>query len=220
MSHDGQVLAGDGSHLSCVRASSSVAMNHHGQVLAGDGSHLSGGSGAVVVAFAFYNVGIINSTILGRNWRKPDSETQQQLREDIAYIFRANFGIQCVLLSEFGQMSPSIDVELRADTGDVLQPSTQEYFEQLVRDINLPNVTVHAMAPYVALIDSTVWKVNKCVPLHDLCIEKKNFAMKLLLQHRKNGAEVGVYNCHIPTPKAKNAKTLVNRKKHSAKHSS
>ena len=197
-----------------------MAMNHDAQLFAGDGSHLSCTNDADVVAFAFYNVGIINNTITGSNWYKQNNGTQQYLREDIANIFQANRGIQCLCLSEFGQMSPSIDLVLREGIDGVSQPSTQEYFEKLVRDINVPHLRVHAMAPYVAFIDSTVWKVNKCVPLNDLCNEKKNFAMKLVLQNRNNGAEVAVYNCHIPCSKKINRQTLANRKKHCAKHSS
>ena len=155
MNHHGQVLAED----------RSVAMNHDAQFFAGDGSHLSCTNDADVVAFAFYNVGIINNTILGSNWYKPKNGNgpQQHLKADIAHIFQGNASMQCLFLSEFGQMSPSIDLVLRETIDGVSQPSTQEYFEKLVRDINVPNLTVHAMAPYVAFIDSTVWKVNKCV---------------------------------------------------------
>ena len=117
-------------------------------MFAGDGSHLSCGTHDVVVAFAFYNVDIINETILGRNWKIQKNGTQHRLKEDIANIFRADAGMQCLFICEFGQMSPIIDVDRLDVTADVLQFSTQEYFEQLV----------HAMPRYVALIDSTVWQ--------------------------------------------------------------
>ena len=161
MSHAVQMSAGDGSHLSCVRDTSSMKMNHHAQVSAGDGSHQSCVTDAAVVAFAFYNLGIINNTFLGKKWNQENSLRQKQLRQDIANIFRGDRGMQCLFLCEFGEMSPCIDVVLRTATGGVVQPSTQEYFEKLVDDINLPTLSVHAIAPYVALIDSTFWDVNK-----------------------------------------------------------
>ena len=115
---------------------------------------------------AFYNVGIQNSEVTGRNW----SEKYERLKRDIEKIFDPNRGVQAAFILEFGNMYKNIDNSLRsADLqrskrfrGGVPQPaartetSTQELFEWIVSEINRPDIKVTAHPPYVALV-STEW---------------------------------------------------------------
>ena len=64
---------------------------------------------APFVAFAFYNVGIQNSELLGAAWNTPASARKAKLRTDLQNIFAPDRGIQALFLSEFGGMEPSID---------------------------------------------------------------------------------------------------------------
>ena len=146
--------------------------NHHAHAFAGDGLHFSSASDEIVVAFVFYSIGISNSIILGSSWNQANSEEQKRLRDDIATIFGGNHGIQCLFLNGFGEMDTTIDATLRSARG-VLQPPTQQYFQELVQNISLPHLTVRTIAPYVALIDLRYWEVIECVSLKKLCSQKK-----------------------------------------------
>ena len=59
---------------------------------------------APFVAFAFYNVGINNSELLGAAWNTPASARKAKLRTDLQNIFAPDRGIQALFLSEFGGM--------------------------------------------------------------------------------------------------------------------
>ncbi len=77
--------------------------------------------------------------------------------------------------------------------------STVSFFQALLRDLKLDDITVHALAPYVALVNSEVWKVELCEALFRLCGKPENFAMHLLMKHKVSGVVVRAMNCHIPT---------------------
>ena len=64
----------------------------------GDGSHLADDS---VVAFAFYNVGILNAELLSTKW--PRGQKRVKLKMDIEATFQTQVGIQGLSISEFGQ---------------------------------------------------------------------------------------------------------------------
>ena len=126
------------------------------------------------VAFAYYNIGIQNTEILGTAWNKPNSEKQRKLRNDVQAIFSAQHGIQCLFISEFGLMSKSIDEELgKEQNRGVSQPATKTYFEDVLRSINLSHLNVYAIPPYVALVDPTYWHVIECVACDNLCTKKR-----------------------------------------------
>ena len=72
----------------------------------GDGMHLTDD---VVVAFSFYNVGIPNTELLGKSWKKPNWIEKQKLIDDIHAIFEDDVGIQALFITEFGNMSPTVD---------------------------------------------------------------------------------------------------------------
>ena len=105
-----------------------------------DGSHLTADT---VVAFAFYNVGIQNSEILGTAWNKSNSEKQERLRNDIAAIFAPHHGMQILFISEFGQMGRSIDEELKGR--GVAQPATKLFLKHSSRtQLKFYRSTCHA----------------------------------------------------------------------------
>ena len=103
----------------------------------GDGMHLTDD---VVVAFSFYNVGIPNAELLGKNWQKPNYIEKQNLINDINAIFEHDVGIQAFFITEFGNMSPTID-ELEAGY-------TKDFFEKVLREIGLEEFVIMAMPPY------------------------------------------------------------------------
>jgi hypothetical protein len=77
--------------------------------------------------------------------------------------------------------------------------STLSFFEALLKKLKLDDIAVHALAPYVALVNSEVWKVELCEALFRLCSKPENFAMHLLMKHKVSGVVVRAMNCHIPT---------------------
>ena len=183
-----------------------------GDSVASDGSHLAGDT---FVAIAFYNVGLNNKELLGQKWNKKNCPKQRKLQDDIESIFAAEHAIQALFLTEFGGMDPTIDELLLAPENlDVEQPLTKTYFENMLKRIpTLSFLIVHVEPPYVALVDPTYWHVHifpKCV---DLCTETVHFAMLLGLVHQTTGDEVGVFNCHIPTPTKTDKRKMERRKK-------
>ena len=112
----------------------------------GDGPHLADDS---VFAFAFYNVGIPNSELLGQKWNSKSSQKKRKLRADIQSAFEAEYGIQALFICEFGGMDPNIDEEVTGLTKDV--------FEELLRDIEFEHLVIEALPPYVAIVDPEYW---------------------------------------------------------------
>ena len=155
-----------------------------------------------VVAIAYYNLGVQNLQVTGKHWNKKGGAAQL-IAKDIEAIFSAKHGIQVVLLSEFGNMYRSIDKSFRQRSVGPLDRaasnSTVSFFQALLKDLKLDDITVHALAPYVALVNSEVWEVEKCEALFGLCSKRENFAMHLLLKHKVSGVVVRAMNCHIPT---------------------
>ena len=133
------------------------------------------------IALMSYNIGIQNNEVLGNKW----PNKYKRLQDDIESAFTHEAGIQILLLSEFGSMFTSIDTIL--DSG-VEQPTgrkiynTKQLFEDLLGDINLPDILVVANAPYVALINSECWKVKRHEVLLDLCSKKDIKVQHLILQ--------------------------------------
>ena len=149
-----------------------------------DGSHLTVDT---EVAFVFFNVGISNSELLGKCWNSKGSIKQDRLRNYIHGIFAPEHGIQALFISEFGQMSPTIDEELACSLNrGVSQPATTTYFENMLESLGLSHLNVHSLPPYVALVDPNYWHVRECVRCDGLCSHPDHFAMRLLLQHRIN----------------------------------
>jgi acetone carboxylase gamma subunit len=154
-----------------------------------------------VVAIAYYNLGVQNLQVTGKHWNKKGGAAQL-IAKDIEAIFSAKHGIEVVLLSEFGNMYDSIDKSWRQSSvgpHHAASNSTVSFFEALLKDLKLDDIAVHALAPYVALVNSEVWKVEKCEALFRLCSKPENFAMHLLMKHKVSGVVVRAMNCHIPT---------------------
>ena len=161
-------------------------------------------AGDIVVPIAFYNLGVSNDEVTGKNWLRGKKKAAK-ITCDIEAMFAPEYGIQAVLLSEVGNMYACIDAEW--NTANPLS-STQKFFEAIVSKLKLnEDIVVCAHPPYVALVDSSVWDVTFCEKLWNLCDYKENFAMHLLLCHKASGIPLRVLNCHIPsshgTPKRK-----------------
>ena len=161
--------------------------------LASDGLHFADGP---VVAFAFYNVGIQNNELLGAKFKK--REKQEKLKIDIKATFNAEVGIQALFIPEFGNM-----YEIFVKNAE----TTNQIFEEMLRDIHMTHLVVKVLPPYIAIVDPKYWDVLDCIKCGNLCTEKRNFAMMLSLEHTQSGAKMGVANCDIPsstaTPKRK-----------------
>ena len=154
----------------------------------GDGPHLADDS---VCAFAFYNVGIQNSELLGQKWNSASSPKKRKLRDDIRSTFGAEHGIQALFICEFGGMEPNIDKQVTGLTKNV--------FEDLLREIEFEHLVIEALPPYVAIVDPEYWQMVDVIKCDNLCAFQNYFAMRVILQHTESGARVGVANCHIPT---------------------
>ena len=161
------------------------------------------------LSMAFYNVGIQNSEVTGRNW----SEKYERLKRDIQKIFDPTRGVQALFILEFGNMFKNIDKNMRnADSqpskrrrGGVPQPaartetSTLELFRSIVLEIHRPDITVRAHPPYVALVSTEDWSVVRAVPLDRLCTDETLFVQLTHLKHVSGAQNVFVFNCHAPT---------------------
>lgn len=172
------------------------------------------------VKLVFYNVGIQNNEVTGRDWRTKT----RRMENDIKQILPSHSRVQGVLISEFGNMHISIDhfFDERARTtalnksqrsrGGILQSAdycvvsenAQTYFERMMRHLELDDVDVFARPPYIALIRRSHWHVISCTIHDDLCSIKANTAQLLKLQHIDRGVTVNVANCHIPSPAISN----------------
>ena len=73
------------------------------------------------------------------------------------------------------------------------------FFQTIVRKLQNADIVVHALPPYVALVDSSVWDVKLCEKVFELCDIKENFAMHLLLFHKASGVVLRLLNCHVPS---------------------
>jgi hypothetical protein len=156
------------------------------------GSHHAGD---IVGAVTSYNLGVQNDEVTSKNWEKPTGKADRILW-DIEAMFASRHGIQVVLLSEFGNMYACVD-----DKWKKAKPagSTLSFFQDIVKKMNNEDIVVHALPPYVALVDSSVWEVQFCEKLSELCDYKANFAMHLLLRHKASGVLLRALNCHIPS---------------------
>ena len=150
------------------------------------------------VALMSYNLGIQNTEPLGKNWAKK----YVKLQNDIKSAFTNETGIQVLLLSEFGNMFTSIDLEfahgITQPTGDTVY-CTRELFENLLADIDLPHINVIADAPYVALIDSQCWGVKHREILHKMCTKELIKVQHLILEHVDTSEPLRCFNAHMPT---------------------
>ena len=109
------------------------------------GSHHAGD---IVAAVVFYNVGVLNTEVTGKNWEKTLTGKAAKLACDIDAMFASDHGIEVVLLSEFGNMYACID-----DKWKTAKPvgSTQLFFEAIVNKLNLnEDIVVYALPPYVS----------------------------------------------------------------------
>ena len=103
MASSSHVLPGDGTHLT----SSTVASD--GLHFTGEASQLNA---ETVWAAAYYNVGLQNGELTGKNWNNKTSVKQRLLKDDFKKILEHKENIEIIFLCEFGNMNPTIDVVL------------------------------------------------------------------------------------------------------------
>ena len=142
----------------------------------------------LVVAFAFYNVGIKDNEFRGAKLKKKEKE--ERLKSDIKATFDADVGIQALFISEFGLMHENCLAYTEM---------TYQIFEELIRDIHMTHLVIKVLPPYVAIVDPNYWSVLDCFKCGNLCSRESNFAMMLSLEHTQSRARMGVANCHIPS---------------------
>ena len=136
------------------------------------------------VAVMSYNVGIMNTQIMGSHW----APKYELLRDDIKSIFAHEVGVQALLLSEFGNMLHPMKTS-----------STNEVFQELLNDLELPHIEIKAAPPYVALIDTNCWRVSKHQLLHNMCSKAELKIQHLILEHVDSLETLRCFNAHIPT---------------------
>ena len=145
-----------------------------------------------VVAFAFYNVGILDTELQGAKIKK--KAKRERLETDIKATFTGYTAIQALFLCEFGNMMTNY----HGNTGEQTL-FTEQIFKELLCDIDMSHLVVHALPPYIAIVDPNYWDVNECYYLGNLCTMEHHFAMMLSLEHVQSRAKIGVANCHIPS---------------------
>jgi hypothetical protein len=167
------------------------------------------GAGKLPVGFAFYNVGIQNDEVLGYRWARKVGMLEDNIRRILAEP-----DVSCLFLCEFGHMQLPINCNLkRLSDGQVAaagpasagsrcvptQDATQTFFEALLGRLKLVHFEVHADAPYVALVDTSIWIVQNDHRVEEMCSNAHQRAQHLLLKHRETGVIVRAFNCHTPT---------------------
>ena len=146
----------------------------------------------IVSSLVSYNIGVQNREVIGRKWYRK----AHLILRDMLAIFESSHGVQVALLSEFGNMYACIDDQWESDT--------KSFFEGIVREMHNDDLSVFALPPYVALVDSSVWEVKLCEKVFELCDIKGNFAMHLLLLHKASGVVLRLLNCHVPSSNGSN----------------
>ena len=140
-----------------------------------------------VVALMSYNVGINNNEIGKSKWDSPGGKFVR-LQNDVenAFDLERGIGIQILLISEFGNMEKKVT-------------NSDDIITGIVKTLDLSNIHVEAMPPYIALIDRTCWTVQQCEILNTLC-DKGDFEVQhLLVRHVDTGKLLRCFNAHIPT---------------------
>ena len=56
-----------------------------------------------------------------------------------------------------------------------------------LRDTDLSHLVIHALPPYVAIVDPAYWEVTDCIKCDNLCTEARNFGMKGSSRHKDSG---------------------------------
>ena len=189
-------------HASKAAKRSTAAQASSGSV---DAHHAADAMQVTSVALMSYNVGINNTEPRGKNWIR-HKRKYYKLRDDIKSTFAHEKSIEILLLCEFGFMNSSIDVEL---SHGVEQPmgdtwcnvySTYELFKKMLMDIEMTHIEVIAHPPYVALYDTTSWRVRIAEKKDKLCNTKPNlFIQHLIFQHQETDVTMRCINAHIPT---------------------
>jgi len=165
------------------------------------------------IGFAFYNVGIQNGEVGKHNWRRKVGELE---RDILAIVSRGN--VQAILLCEFGNMLVSIQVPLHELQSDKPSPTpitevVQELFNSMLARIGLTSWEAYTDAPYVALVDVSIWEVKVHERIENMCSHPSQRAQHLLLKHAWSERQVRVLSNLSPTS---TANTHTPRKRHRA----
>ena len=132
-----------------------------------------------------YNVGVNNNEL--QKIQKKQAK-YKKLWTDIKKTFTSEHSITIMLMCEFGYMlNPLSD------------PEITKVFEMILRELQLQHIKVFANAPYVALIDTSVWSVGEC-ETHPLpCRCEGIRAQHLIVKDLETHLTAQLWNAHIPT---------------------
>ena len=119
--------------------------------------------------------------MMGETWKR-----HARLKFDVKSIFMHHNGIQIALLSEIGNMFAKLS-------------NAKQIFEYIIADLNLKHIQVKANEPYVALVDTTCWKVLTCGLIGNLCDKGAIVIQQLTLQHVETGDSILCFNAHMPS---------------------
>ena len=190
----------------------------------------------VCVRFAFYNVGIQNPEVSGTKWDDKRDRLAKEIRtlctdgvDQCEGVFLSEFGnmtssialrIHTRAIAKHTRESQSsfslpsagphrvrnIDTTPGYVRGDTADDSVRKFFEGILRDNGLSTYMIYLSLPYVALIDSSLWRVlSYQTLLVDVKEEKqryqncKNKVQQMLLEIKVTRQRVQVMNCHFPT---------------------
>ena len=135
------------------------------------------------IGFAFYNIGLQNEQVGAKRWRQNVWELQSDV---VRIVSKSN--VHDIFLCEFGNMLHGIEHKLYQMQAD--KPSktprtevVQEFFNTMLARIGLTTWKAYPDAPYVALVDVSIWEVKVHERIQDMCSHQKQRAQHLLLEH-------------------------------------
>ncbi|MCP3880751.1 MAG: hypothetical protein GY701_20510, partial [Sulfitobacter sp.] len=148
------------------------------------------------IGFAFYNIGIQNDEVGKKNWPVKVNELERDVKRIIS---RGN--VQAIFLCEFGNMLVGIQAPLYELQADRPSPTptikvVQEFFNSMLARLGLTSWEAYTDAPYVALVDVSIWEVKVHEMIKNMCSHPLQRAQHLLLEHALSERQVRVLNNH------------------------
>ena len=136
-----------------------------------------------------YNVGVNNNEMQKIQNKQAK---YKKLWTDIKKTFTSEHSITIMLMCEFGYMLTPLS-----------NPEITKVFEMILRELQLQHIKVFANAPYVALIDTSVWSVVEC-ETHPLpCGCEGIRAQHLIVKDLETHLTAQLWNSHIPNSAGK-----------------
>ena len=185
--HPTEQPTGNGQHLSMPQAPPPVPL-----VSISGGVHHAEQRNDGRLCVVSYNVGVNNNEI--EKIRNKEAK-YKKLLADIKQTFTSEHSITIMLMCEFGYHFDRISND-----------EITKVFEMILRDLRLQHIKVFANAPYVALINTSVWSVLQRATQLLPCRCDGIRAQHLIVKDVETHITAQLWNSHIPTSCGKTPK--------------